>query len=152
MGNISRGSGIWSGTYTGLIGIKTSLDTKHNTGAGETTEDSLKIKGFCKDCFKNMRQQADIQQGNHTSYQHINHAHERHQSGGNTDNTPTAAKDAPANHYSQNTADYPRGRLCIIEAKAREGGLEVVGTQHIKAYTIGENQGKCKNHRNKSVL
>ena len=95
---------------------------------------------------EHLGQHPPVEHHHHNGHQHVEPAHKGHQGGGEADDALAAAHDAVPHHCRQNGADDPGGSIRIVEGIAGEGGLEVVGRQHVEAPGIGEDQRPGENH------
>ena len=84
--------------------------------------------------------------------QDIKAAHNRHKGRSNLDDTLAAAEDAVTHQYRQNRADHPRGNGGIIKAVDAEGGLQVIGGEHIEAAGVGKQQADAEQHGQRTAV
>ena len=121
-----------------------ALDAVHQAGAGQTAEDGLEVKGLGEDAAQHLGQQAEVHHNDDQRDQHVQAAHEGDQGGGDLHDALAAAHDAVAHQQGQDGADDPGGGFRVIEAVSGEGGLEIVGGQHIEAAGVGQDQGESE--------
>ena len=119
------------------IGVQASLDTVHDAGSRETSEDSLEVECALKDHAEHMSQIRDIDSQNDQGYQYVGNTHDRDQHLGDLDQALRAAQDDRAEEDRQDDADDSRRRAIMIEAVDLESRLQIVGCQHVVSDHIG---------------
>lgn len=152
MGNICCSSCVRSGAYACLVGIKTTLDAVHHAGACNAAEDSGEVESVSKNLSDDAGQQTDVHNNDDKSNSYVDNAHERNDGGSSLDNTLAAAKEAPTNDNSQNTADDEGGGSFVIEGVSSESGLQVVGSEHVEADCVSEDEEYRERNSKTTIL
>ena len=137
MVNVGRGGGVGGRTHTCLIGEEAALDAVHDAGTAEAAENGAEIKGAHEDLTEHIGQHLGIEDHQHQRYQNVESTHNGHENARHRHNALAAAHEAVAHQRGDDKADDPRSDVGIIKAVDGEGGLEVVGCQHIEANTVG---------------
>jgi len=154
VGNHSRRSRVRCRTDTGLVRVETSLDTVDQAGTRNAAEDCAEVKRIGEDTTKDRRNSARMHDEDHQRDHHIGNAHERNHETRGLLNALAAAHHADADQNCEPCADCHGGKLRVglIPAVSLEGGLGVVGAEHIKAARIGEKQEDNENRRKTLAL
>ena len=151
MGHIGGSRGIGRRTHTGFVGVQTALDALHHSAAGKATEDGLEVKGAGEDLAEHGGDQLDVDADHGDRHQNIDDTHHGNQNTGNVGQTLGTAQHTGGKQNGQNRTDDDGG-AAAVEAEAGEGGLQVVGGQHIVADGIGADQHNGKNHAQPTLL
>ena len=150
--NISCSCCVRSGAYACLVGIETALDAVHHAGACNAAEDSREVESVSKDLSDDTGQQTDVHNNDDKSNCYVDNAHERNDGGSSLDNALAAAKQAPANDNSENCTDDEGSYTFVIERVSSKGGLQVVGSEHIEADSIGEDEEYRESNGKTAIL
>ena len=138
---VSSGSGVRRTAHTSFVGVQAAFNAVHHAGTANAGQNLLEVEGIGKNFDENGGNHIQVHYNNHQGQQYVQDAHEGNQFFGDADDPFAAADDAVANQYGQDTADDPGGGYLVIEAVDGEGGLQVVGSQQVKAAGVGSNQG-----------
>ena len=147
MADIGRGGSVGGGAHAGLVGKEAPLHALHHGRAGEAGEDGLEIERLGEDPSEHLGNQPHVHDDDHQGHQHVQSAHDGHQSGGEGDDPLAAAHDAVPGQQRHDAADDPGRPLRGIKAVSGEGGLEVVGAEHVEAAGVGGDEAQGKQHR-----
>ena len=147
MGDVGGGGGVGCGAHAGLVGEEAPLHALHHGRAGEAGKDGLEIKGPGKDPAEHLGDQPQIHDDDHQGHQHVQSAHDGHQRGGKGDDPLAAAHDAVPGQQGHDAADDPGGEFRIVETVAGEGGLEVIGAEHVEAAGVSGDEAQGEQHR-----
>ena len=148
MVNVGRGGGVGGRTHTCLIGEEAALNAVHDAGTAKAAEDGAEIKGTHENLTEHIRQHLGIDDHQHQRHQNVEGTHDGHENTRHRHDALAAAHEAVAHQRSDDKTDDPRSDVGIIKAVGGEGGLEVVGCQHIEADTVGQNQKHGKEDGN----
>lgn len=91
MADIGRGGSVGGGAHAGLVGKEAPLHALHHGRAGEAGEDGLEIERLGEDPSEHLGNQPHVHDDDHQGHQHVQSAHDGHQSGGEGDD-PLAAR------------------------------------------------------------
>ena len=150
--NVSRSCCVGSGADASLVGVEAALDAVHHAGTCNAAEDSFEIKRIAEDLCEYCGNRTNVKKNDNNSNAYIDNAHERNECGSYLNNALAAAHDAPANQDSHNSTDDPGGNRRIVEAVSCKRGLEIVGSEHIKAACIGKNEEDCEDKCDGAVM
>ena len=150
--HIGAGRRVGSAAAAGLVGVQAALDAVHHAGGGEAAEDGPEVKGIAEDAAQHLGQQGDVGEDDHQRHQHVHNAHHGHQQGGDLYHPLAAAQQAVAHQHSQHTADDPGGGFGVVEAVHAEGGLQVVGGQHVEAHRVGGDHEHAEQHSQQAAV
>ncbi|MPM23790.1 hypothetical protein SDC9_70264 [bioreactor metagenome] len=140
VGYVGSRGGVGGRTNARFVGVKPPLDAIHHAGTRDTRENRLKIERVSEDFFEYGGNQAYVGKQHDQRNDNVQQAHEGDDGAGGLDHAAAAAQNAPTHENRQNRADDPRRAFGIVEAVHREGGLQVIGGQHVEPARIGENQ------------
>ena len=136
MRDIRGCGGVRSGTYAGLIGEKTSLDTEYKAGTRNTSEDCLEIEGIGKDFSEHSRNVTDIENKNNQRYSYIEEPHERNDDLGQPHDSLAASEKAVTGQKCKDGTDNERGDDRVIPAVCSKCRLKVIGAKQIKSECV----------------
>ena len=152
MRNFGACCGIGGRAHARLIRVKATLDAPHDARAGEAAENGLEIKCADEYCLEHCGDVGNIHDEYHERDDYIQYAHDGDENAGDLRKTQAAAEYACAEQNGEDAADYVRSGFGIIEAKAAEGRLSIIRSEHIVAHSIGEDENYRKDNAEPALL
>ena len=137
------GACVRGGTHTRFVGVETALDTVHDAASGEAAESGVEREGALEDGSEHGGHVRDVVDDDAECHDHVDGAHDGDEVARDGGDFLGATPDAGGEEDREDDADDDGRGTLTVEAVAREGILNVVGSEQVVAYDVGvEHEGR----------
>ena len=144
------GGGVRSGADARLVRVEAALDAVHHCGAGEATENRLKVESAGEDRGEHRGDVLVVECDDNQADAQVDDGHNRHKQGGDVGETTRTAEDRAGHQHREDGADNPR-RPLIRPAVMGESVSNVEGREQVEAAHVGEDKNR-REERGEPVL